>query len=160
MNIRKTLHAMAEQTDSMLRDLAALPSNGRIPQDAFETVYAMAFNLLTQGQIEQAQRYFALLFVYAPTDVRFVLGLAIAHHSAGRVDDALSMYSLAGTLEPKNPQHLFAMAECFLERQEFEAARSLLITLTRHCAKYPEHEALGGRAQALLDLLTDATVPA
>ena len=150
-----TADELVRHTEMLEAGLKSLPSNQRFSAAALDAVYAMACNLLQQGQHERAMPYFAFLMVYGPTDARHIAGLALTHQLAGHYAQALQLYSLVAFQQPDRPVYVLRMAECFLRMDGVSSARSLLKLGVRHCAERGGHDAVRMRAQAMLDLLAN-----
>jgi len=144
---------LVEHTAALEAGLKALPTNQRFRAAALEAVYSMAYHLLQQGQHHRAMPYFAFLTFYAPTDARYVAGLATTHQLAGNHAQALHLYSLAAYLQPDRPIFVLRMAECFLRLEGYAPARALLDLVVRHCRERGNVEEIRIRAQAMLELL-------
>ena len=135
------------------QSLDALPSSTRLSRTDTEAIYAMAYNLVTQGQIEQASGYLSLLTLYAPTNTKYLSGLALTYKLLKAYDAALSVYTFAAALEPHQPQITVAIAEVQMLQGDFGGSRESLTLVVNYCADHQEAAGIGKRARAMLDLI-------
>jgi type III secretion system low calcium response chaperone LcrH/SycD len=155
-----TAPAPADSLIGRLRQsLEALDSSSRLSRTDTEAIYAMAYNLVTQGQIELANGYLSLLTLYAPTNTKYLSGLALTYKLLKAYDAALSVYTFAAALEPRQPKHMLALAECQMLQGDGDGARESLKLVIAFCADYKEFEVVSVRAQAISDLMGPARVP-
>lgn len=133
--------------------LEALPSSDRLSRTDTEAIYAMAYNMVAQGQIEQANGYLSLLTLYAPTNTKYLSALALTCKLLQAYDVALGLYTFAAALEPQQPGHTLALAECQMLMDDLDGARVSLAMVETYCAAHREAAATGVRARAMLDLL-------
>ena len=103
--------------------LEALPSNSRFSQAEIDTLYAMAYQLVSQGRYETASQYFALLTLYRPTNVNYLQGMALCHRQLERYAEALNLYSFLAVIDPENMDHEVAIEECLVLQSELDEAR-------------------------------------
>lgn len=149
-----TALAPADSLIGRLRQsLEALPSNSRLSRTDTEAIYGMAYNMVTQGQIELANGYLSLLTLYAPTNTKYLSGLALTYKLLKAYDAALSAYTFAAALEPRQPKHMLALAECQMLQGDGDGARESLKLVIGFCAEHKEFEAVGIRAQAIAGLM-------
>ena len=149
-----TALAPADSLIGRLRQsLEALPSNSRLSRTDTEAIYGMAYNMVKQGQIEQANGYLSLLTLYAPTNTKYLSGLALTYKLLKAYDAALSVYTFVAALEPLQRQHTLALAECQMLQGDGDGARESLKLVIGFCAEHKEFEAVGMRAQAIAGLM-------
>ncbi|HZY20508.1 MAG TPA: tetratricopeptide repeat protein [Ramlibacter sp.] len=134
--------------------LEALPGSARLSNADVEAVYALAHQLVAQARYETAFRYFSLLTLYRPTEVRYLRGLALCHRMLERYGEAMNVYAFLATIEPHEPQHSLDIAECLLLQRDLEEARRTVELVIRYC----QQGAAGGervrkRAEALAGLM-------
>src|SRR5690349_8738507 len=84
-------------------DLEGLDSAKRFSKDELEAVYALAHNLFSSGKFDEALKYFAFLTLYAPTDPKYLLGLAASQQMARQFEAAIQTYSFLTLLDPSDP---------------------------------------------------------
>ena len=150
---QETVQRLLAQVEAYTHSLQALPTAQRLDAATLDAIYAIAYQQLKQGRVDQAKRYFALLLVYAPTDARFLSGMAICSQVGGRNDDAIQLYSLALFIEPDSCQLAMALAESLVRHQAHDAARELLRLVVR-LSQSPADAECRGRAELLLKALT------
>ena len=92
----------------------------------------------------------ALLDAMSP---RYRWGLALALRERGQHADALVHLGICCQLEPDRPEALIEMARSLLVVGEGDIAREALAVALSLCTT-TQHEAARGRAQALLDLVS------
>ena len=158
MNTACAIQDFVEDTERLVSTLRSLPSNRRFSAETLETVYFMAYHALRQRQHERAMQLFWFLMIYAPTDPRFVAGLAMTHQLASNHEQALQLYSMASFLRPDCPHYTIRMAECFLLLGSQTMARSLLEMAVCRCQEGKPEEAVRQRAKAMLELLVNERV--
>jgi type III secretion system low calcium response chaperone LcrH/SycD len=144
---------VVEQVSQFAAELRQAPTAGKVPADQQELVYAMAYNLVAQGQYAEALRYFALLNMVAPTDTRFLSGLGLCHQMLAQYDQAIMMYSFAGFLEPEVVQHTLAVAECQIFKGDLADAKSTLHSVLAYCELEGREDRITERARALLGFI-------
>ena len=133
--------------------LEALPSSSRMSRDDTEAVYAMAYNLVVQGQYDLASGYLSLLTLYSPTNTKYLTGLALTYKLLKQYDSALNVYLFVAALEPEQPQHTLSLAECLMLQGDAHRAQSALSLVMRFCADHKQFERVGVRARAMSDLM-------
>ncbi len=137
-----------------LADLEALPSSSRLDRADTEVIYALAYQFVAQGHFDTAYRYFSLLTLYRPTDVKYLAGLALSYKMLQRYDAAVGVYSFMALIEPAEPQHPLSSAECLLLQGQAQEARDTLALVMRFCQENSGHEKTGQRAKAIALLLS------
>lgn len=135
------------------RTLDALPSSTRLSDGETEAIYALAHQFVVQARHEVAFRYFSLLVLYRPANVKFLQGLALTHRMLERYDEAINVYSFLATIDPDNLRHSMDIVECLLLKQEVDDARRTVQSLVAACKQSGDDKALAERAQAMIDLL-------
>ncbi len=154
MNVetQTTIDGLLAQVQSYREQLEALPSAQRLDAQTIDTVYAMAYQLLDQGQIDKAQSYFSFLMMYAPTQVRVLWGMAYCLKELGQWNDAIPLYALALYIEPTHSELALALAECLVRSGAPDVGRLLLEQMIRITPSLG-HQEIVTRAGALLELL-------
>lgn len=138
---------------AFLAELQTLPSSTRLEQADTEAIYALAYQQLLRGDFQTAYRFFSLLTLYRPTDVKYLAGLAMSCKTLRAYDAAIGVYAFMALIEPTEPQHQLSIAECLLHQGATEDARQTLAVVQRFCAAYSGHERAAARAQAITSLL-------
>lgn len=151
-----TADATADAFVSQLKKaLDALPSSSRLNQDACETIYFLARQLVQQGKMERAQGFFSVLVLYAPLNTRYRSGMALTSKALAQYDKALLALDFNTVLEPDEPRHALLRAECLIAKGDIEAARSSLALTLDLCAGKQSAQKLSQQANALLTIIRD-----
>lgn len=140
-----------------LADLEALPSSSRLDHADTEAIYALAYQFVAQGHFDTAYRYFSLLTLFRPTDVKYLAGLALSHKMLQRYEAAVGVYSFMAVIEPAEPLHQLSIAECLLLQGQTQEAQDTLALVTRFCQENSGHENAAERAKAIAMLLASRT---
>lgn len=147
------LEKISQGMAQLRRDLATLPSSTRLSAQETESLFALAYNLLSQGHHDKARRFFSLLALYRPDEARFLLGLAVSFQMLQRYDEAIAAYAFASGIETGKPEHLLSIAECQLLQNDTASARFTLELVIRFCREQSGFDKTQQRAEALLTLL-------
>lgn len=118
-----------------------------------EATYAIAYNLFVAGNYEAALESFRLLVSVRPASRTYLLGAALCMQRLHRYAEAILGFKALGVMDPADPAHLLACAECQLLAQQREEAKATLAQVIEECGAGAAHEAVRARAQAMLDLL-------
>ncbi|MEG1767090.1 MAG: SycD/LcrH family type III secretion system chaperone [Comamonas sp.] len=137
-----------------LADLAALPSSSRLDQADTEAIYALAYQQVVHGHFDTAYRYFSLLTLYRPTELKYLGGLALSYKMLQEYENAIGVYAYMAMLEEGEPEHQLSIAECLLQQGKADEARETLDLVTRFCEENSGHGKAGERAQAITALLS------
>ncbi len=148
--------APADIIPDFLAELEALPSSSRLERADTEAIYALAYQQVVQGHFDTAYRYFSLLTLYRPTEVKYLAGLALSHKMLERYEAAAGVYSFMALLEPAEPQHQLSISECLLRQGDTKDAQDTLALVTRFCRENAGHEQTAERAKAIASLLSRA----
>lgn len=140
-----------------LADLEALPSSSRLDWADTEAIYTLAYQLVAQGHFDTSYRYFSLLTLFRPTEVKYLAGLALSYKMLQRYDAAVGVYSFMAVIEPAEPLHHLSIAECLLLGGDTEQARDTLALVMRFCQENNGHEKAAERAKAIALLLSART---
>ncbi len=132
--------------------LEALPSSKRMSKADAEAIYALAYNFLSQGQYESAFRYFSLLTLYRPTNIAYLMGVALTHKLLERFEESIAVYSFLAVLEPAEPAHTLAIAECQLLQRDYAEAGKNLALVIEFCREQGRNDRVMQRAEALAAL--------
>lgn len=151
------LESIAGEVIDLKAALEALPSSSRLSKVDANVIYALAYNLVVQGRYEAAYRYFSLLTLYQPTNVDYLAGLARSYRMLELFPQALNIYSFLAVIDPEQPEHTLAIAECLLLQKEVQEARDTVAMVLRYCEQNPaksSHTAkVQSRAQAISQLI-------
>jgi type III secretion system low calcium response chaperone LcrH/SycD len=136
--------------------LEQLPSSARLSNADTEAIYALAHSSVAQGRYETAYRYFSLLALYRPTNVTYLTGLARTYRLMERYEEALNVYSFLATIDPGEPEHTLAIAECLLLQRDLAEAQRTVEMVIRYCKENQVPEKVRSRAEAVSALMTGA----
>ncbi|WP_315124589.1 tetratricopeptide repeat protein [Comamonas antarctica] len=137
-----------------LADLQALPSRSRLDQADTEAIYALAYQQAVHGHFDTAYRYFSLLTLYRPTELKYLAGLALSYKMLQEYESAIGVYAYMAMIEADEPEHQLAIAECLLLQGNLDDARATLDLVARFCAENSGHEKTSARVQAITALLS------
>ncbi|WP_236844248.1 tetratricopeptide repeat protein [Bordetella sp. 02P26C-1] len=111
---------------ALYEGLEELPSSKRFTREQLETIYALAYAHLAQGQYGQALPLLAFLAQYGPTKRQYLYGLALSLQMLNHLDEAIGMYSLCAVLYPDAHEAVQRIAQCHVSAGRPEAARLAL----------------------------------
>jgi type III secretion system low calcium response chaperone LcrH/SycD len=129
----------------------------KISDDEMEAAYAVAFNLVNQGQFEDAEKLLAWLAGLDQFEPKYLIGVGICRQQMGQHQGAVDAFSAAGVLEVANPVPALRAAECYLAMGQMDQARSGLKAALHWAGEKPAHAAIRQRAAALLASLDRRT---
>src|SRR5690606_16457968 len=132
--------------------LQQLSGTKRFTREQLEVIYAMGYAHIAQRHYAQALPVFAFLTQYGPTRRHYLYGLALCLHMVGRIEEAISMYSLCGLLFPDSFETAQRLAQCQVAAGRREEASDTLNILLRN-AQAAADTGLQSKAQAMLDLV-------
>jgi type III secretion system low calcium response chaperone LcrH/SycD len=136
--------------------LEALPSSSRLSNADTEAIYALAHSSVAQGRYETAYRYFSLLTLYKPTNLAYLTGLARTYRLMERYDEALNVYSFLATIDPQEPEHTLAIAECLMLQRDLAEAQRTVELVIRYCKENQAPDEVRTRAEAFSGLMAGA----
>lgn len=143
----------AEFVQAFKQRASALPMNQKLSAQESEMLYALAYQLVVQGNHEKAFSLFTLLVLCHPANVKYLRGLALLNRHLDRHREALMLLRFVDVLEPGNPQHAMDLAETLLRLKEFDHARVVLEETINRCQASSATEQVLRKATALHDLL-------
>ncbi len=120
-----------------------------------ESLYALAYNLYTSGNFEDASTVFQALCLYRHKDVRFWMGLGGCRQALGDYKPAIDAYGMAGAVALlEDPQPFLFGAQCYLKLgDKVSAADALKGVLTLGDESNPAHASCHEKAKALLAMI-------
>ena len=124
-----------------------------ITDDEMEAAYTLAFNMVNQGQFDEAEKLLAWLAGLDQYEPKYLIGLGICRQQLRLFPGAIDAFVAAGVLEVANPIPPLRAAECYLALGQTEPARSGLLAAQHWAGDNPQHAATKQRAAALLDAL-------
>lgn len=125
----------------------------RITDDEMEAAYSVAFNLVNQGQFEEAERLLSWLAGLDQYEPKYLIGVGVCRQQLRLYPGAIDAFAAAGVLDVENPVPALRAAECYLALGHTQPARSGLLAAVHWSGDKPEHAATKQRAAALLDAL-------
>lgn len=140
------------------RELEALPHTSCLTTEDAEAVYTLAYREYTRARYPEALRFFQLLLVYRPTNSVYLLGAALCLQRMRRYERAIAAYIALHYLEPQQPGHMLAVAECQLLCHDHTAARESLAQVIDSNGASDSHDPVRARAQAMLELMRSQNV--
>lgn len=143
---------------ALYEGLENLPSSGRFTSEQLETLYALAYAHLAQGQYAQALPILAFLAQYGPTKRQYLYGLALCLQMLNHLDEAIGMYSLCAVLYPDSPEAVQRIAQCHVSAGRPEAARLALSDLLEE-ARLAGDANLEGKVRSMLDRIQTHSNP-
>ena len=154
MRSNQEIQEITDLVKQMRAKLEAMPHLQRLGDQEINLIFSMALGFINQGQYEQALRYFGFLMVYRPTEVRILTGLALVNRMLGRYAEAIWCYAFAAHIEPAEPEHMLAVAECELRQNDIATASNTLKLVIRYCKENGNFEWVLNRAEGLLDVIS------
>jgi type III secretion system low calcium response chaperone LcrH/SycD len=145
--------AVCDDLTAFAQGLESLPHAQRLTDADAEAVYAIAYRKYGQSHYEEALRYFQLLLVYRPTHKVYLLGTALCFQRLRRYGLAMAAYEALHILDPQDPGHTLALAECQLLCHDHAQARDTLARVIDFCRDNAGHDPVRARAQAMLELM-------
>lgn len=91
-------------------------------------------------------------------DVAAILGVAIGKSKSGRHEEALQLYSIAVLLDPTEPIHQMALAECGLDLGKYDLAIHAASAVIALAPSDPRGYYLSGRACVGLERPSEALI--
>jgi len=152
--------AVSQRDAAAVRDTLELAmANAQTDAHLLETIYALAYQLMSLQRFAQARRYLLLLAVWAPTNTGYLRALARAQKVLGQADEALNTYAMCVSLGDASPEVGLGIAECHLSCNRRANAALVLHEATEVCGNLPEHGALRDRIKAIGKLLATSELP-
>lgn len=148
-----------EQFDAMRAALArgaTLSDVLGISRETMESGYALAYNLYTAGNYQDAETMFRGLCLYDGDDPRFWMGLAGCLQARGEYALAIDTYGMAGVAGGlKDPAPFYHGGLCYLKLGDAgNAATSFQAALGMGDGNNPAHKACHDKIEALIATLS------
>lgn len=122
----------------------------RLTTDELDELHRVAHNAYLQGRYDEAARYFWLLSMHAPTDVRYLKGLGASRFMDKAFLDAAVAYLYLVQIAPKDAEAHGMLGHAFLMLGDRTQAGEHL----RQAVRLPGSDAgVVARARALLELV-------
>lgn len=142
----------SESAQTLYERLESLPSAKRFTREQLEVIYSMAYAHVAQGQYAQALPIFAFLAQYGPTRRHYLYGLALSLQMVGRLEEAISIYSLCSLLFPDSFEAAQRLAQCQVAVGRRDEAGDTLSMLLQY-AQMSGNAQLEHKAQGMLNLV-------
>lgn len=122
--------------------------------DEIEQIYEAGKEHYLSGRYDESIIHFTFLVMQCPSDKYFHLGLGLALYENKNYTQALTFLSYALFMDPTDPGPSYAMAQCLLALNEYEAARDALQTAIQQShIDYNQYAAIYDLAKQKLDQL-------
>jgi tetratricopeptide (TPR) repeat protein len=141
------------------RQLEALPSRERLNDAQVEGLYALGYREFGRSRYAQALDYFKVALLYRPTSPTYLRAAALCLQRLRNYELAVAAYAALQFLEPNEPAHALAIAECRLLRREHAMAREMLERAVSLSGSDGRHAAVRARAHSILELMRSHDVP-
>ena len=141
------------QTAPWRARLQALATRSRLAPENADFLHAAGQALAAQGRHSDALNCFAYLVAACPADARYLASFADTHLALAHFEDALAAYRALDVLDPCQPAHTLAIAQCLLNLQRHEDAAYLLDVVAAFCAEDAPQSLVRQRAIGLRDLI-------
>jgi len=138
---------------ALYEGLENLPSSKRFTSQQLEAIYALGYSHLAQAQYAQALPIFAFLSQYGPTSRHYLYGFALSLQMLGRLDEAISMYSLCSMLFPESLEAIQRIAQCQVSDGRREDACETLTNLAEY-ARLCGNTDIKNKAHGMLNLIS------
>lgn len=123
-----------------------------LDEKALEAVYALAYNLYSQGKYGDAGKTFGFLLILNPLVHKYWFGLASAFRMAGDRERAAAGYFLSTMIDAGRPEPYLHLAECLVALGDREGAAETLTKAVAAAAAAGAGQA-GERAAMMLEAL-------
>lgn len=115
-----------------------------------EAIYTMGHFQYMQGKYIDALKFFRFLLFHDQFDLRAIFGVGCCLQMQGDYNNAQIFLGMAVMMEPTNPASGVQFAECLLMDKKKKEAIDILQKTRMEFGKFPEHESLIRRVDALL----------
>ena len=124
-----------------------------------EAIYTMGHYQYTQGKYADSMKFFRFLLFHDQYDLRAMFGVGCCLQMQGQYEQAQIYLGLAVMMEPSNPASGVQFAECLLMAGKKIEAIDILQKTQKEFGKFPQHELLIRKVDALLTFAKNS-VPA
>lgn len=97
-------------------------------EETLECLYAMGYNLYTNGRYSPAKDTFQLLVALNPENAKYWMGFAATQQLMKEYREAASAYAMVGLLNRHDPAPHLHAAECFFAIEEWTLGYEALDT--------------------------------
>jgi len=144
----------AESILEHLNNGASLADVMGITHEQREAIYTMGHYQYTQGKYSDALKFFRFLLFHDQFDLRAMFGVGCCLQMQGDYSNAQIFLGMAVMMEPTNPSSGVQFAECLLMNKKKNEAIGILQKTRQEFGKFPQHELLIRRVDALLQFAT------
>lgn len=155
--------SQTEKDDAMLRNFT-FEQGKKQPKDyiglsdpVMEGIYAQAYRLYNTGKYKDALQLFRLLGSLAPTEARYILGMAACFHLLKEFNDALETYAVVAILDPNNPIPFYHASDCLIQQNDPYSAIIMLELALKTAKDKPEYKTLRDRVVMTIESLKAKT---
>jgi tetratricopeptide (TPR) repeat protein len=141
------------QTAPWRARLQALSTRSRLAPEHADFLYVAGQALAAQGRHVDALNCFTFLVASCPADARYLASFADTHLAMANFEEALAAFRALDVLDPCQPAHTLAIAQCLLNLQRHEDAAHLLDVVVAFCAGDGHPSPVQQRAIGLRDLI-------
>ncbi len=141
------------QTAPWRARLQALATRSRLAPEHADFLHIAGQALVAQGQHSEALNCFAFLVAACPANARYLASFADTHLAMAHFEEALAAYRALDVLDPCQPAHTLAIAQCLLNLQRHEDAAYLIDVVVAFCAEDGQPSPVQQRAVGLRDLI-------
>lgn len=147
---------LTEQVQSVLQNGTPLYKVRGMSKQQLENLYAVAYNLYSAEQYEEAGKLFRAMTLLNYTDKKSWLGAAACLEMLKKYDKAIAGYFCAFSLDPLDPLPALHLFDCHLALKNYPAALSSLEMVILRCSKKTEYADIKKRAESLRNTLSQA----
>ena len=127
------IDALAKKVSNAFDRLHIEGIQHNLTTEEIEALYAAAYQLFQQGDLEKSTIIFNFLCIYESQEPRFWTALAIAFQKQRKWSAAIDAYSIAALLDATNIRLYFHVTECLMENREWDRARQSLDAFFHIC---------------------------
>ncbi|WP_129781741.1 tetratricopeptide repeat protein [Peristeroidobacter soli] len=127
-------------------------ATARFSQAELDELHRMAHGAYLQGRYDQAVRYFWFISLHAPTDLRYLKGLAAGLFMSRAFSEAFVAYSYLRQTAPEDPEVSCMLGNTLLLLGQQDEAKAHLEQAIRLPGAADE---ITTRAHALLEFIAD-----
>ncbi len=121
----------------------------RLSKEELDELHRVAHSAYLQGRYDEAVRYFWFVSLHAPTDVRYLKGLAAGFFMARNFSDGAVACMYLRKIAPTDSEVSCMLGHTLLMLGQREQAKPYL----EHAARLPGGVEVTARARALLEFL-------
>ena len=149
---------VGELADALLNQYLTIGDLHGLKRADYEAVYNLGYNQYNQGKYQEAARSFIFLTFHNHLEPRYHKALGATLQMLGQYERAIASQATALMLNAVDPEPMLRMGECLIAMGNATDAIEMLEATRQLCAETGKHQAIGTRAQALLEILSEKTV--